>query len=47
MPLLVRSEPYRDVDRLFQPIMSDSGRRATSGGIPMDAYRKTTSFCCS
>ena len=44
MPLLVRSEPYRDVDRLFQQIMGDSGRRPMSVGIPMDAYRKEDQF---
>ena len=44
MPLLVRSEPYRDVDRFFQQIMGDSSRRAMSAGIPMDAYRKDDQF---
>jgi HSP20 family protein len=44
MPLLVRSEPYRDVDRIFQQIMGDPTRRATSVGIPMDAYRKEDQF---
>lgn len=44
MPLLVRSEPYRDFDRLFQQLMGDSNRRVTSVGIPMDAYRKEDQF---
>ena len=44
MPLLVRSEPYRDFDRLFQQLMGDSSRRVTSVGIPMDAYRKEDQF---
>jgi len=44
MPLLVRSEPYRDFDRLFQQLMGDSSRRVTSVGIPMDAYRKQDQF---
>ena len=44
MPLLVRSEPYRDFDRLFQQLMGDSNRRVTSVGIPMDAYRKQDQF---
>ena len=44
MPLLVRSEPYRDFDRMFQQLMGDSSRRATSLAIPMDAYRKEDQF---
>ena len=44
MPLLVRSEPYRDVDRLFQQLVGDSSRRAASLAIPMDAYRKEDQF---
>jgi len=44
MPLLVRSEPYRDFDRLFQQLMGESSRRVTSVGIPMDAYRKEDQF---
>jgi HSP20 family protein len=44
MPLLVRSEPYRDFDRLFQQLVGDSSRRVTPAGIPMDAYRKEDRF---
>ncbi len=44
MPLLVRSEPYRDFDRMFQQLMGDSTRRVTSLAIPMDAYRKEDQF---
>ena len=44
MPLLVRSEPYRDLDRFLQQVMGDSTRRVTSLPIPMDAYRKEDQF---
>jgi len=44
MPLLVRSEPYRDLDRFLQQFMGDSTRRVTSLAIPMDAYRKEDQF---
>lgn len=44
MPLLVRSEPYRDIDCLFQQLVGDTTRRVTSVGIPMDAYRKADQF---
>ena len=44
MPLLVRSEPYRDIDRFFQQFMGDSTRRMTSLAIAMDAYRKEDQF---
>ncbi len=44
MPLLVRSEPYRDFDRLFQQLVGDTSRRSTAVGIPMDAYRKEEQF---
>jgi len=44
MPLLVRSEPYRDFDRLFQQLMGDSTHRTTSLAMPMDAYRKEDQF---
>ena len=41
---LVRSDPFRDVDRLFQQLWSaqQSGPRAMA--MPMDAYRKGDSF---
>jgi HSP20 family protein len=44
MPLLVRSEPYRDLDRLFQQLMGESTRRVTSLAMPMDAFRKEDQF---
>ncbi|HUY42276.1 MAG TPA: Hsp20/alpha crystallin family protein [Acidimicrobiales bacterium] len=44
MPLLVRSEPYRDFDRLFQQFMGDSAHRPTPLAVPMDAYRKEDRF---
>jgi HSP20 family protein len=41
---LVRSDPFRDVDRLFQQLWSaqQSGPRPMT--MPMDAYRKEDSF---
>ncbi len=44
MPLLVRSEPYRDFDRLFQQLVGETTRRVTPLAIPMDAYRKEDQF---
>jgi HSP20 family protein len=44
MPLLVRSEPYRDFDRFFQQFMGESTRRSASMAMPMDAYRKDEQF---
>ena len=44
MPLLVRSEPFRDFDRLFQQMMGETTRRATVLTMPMDAYRKEDQF---
>jgi len=44
MPLLVRSEPFRDVDRLIQQVLGDSNRRFTPLAIPMDAFRKEDQF---
>lgn len=44
---LVRSDPFRDVDRLFQQLWASQGA-GTNGGrqmaMPMDAYRKDDSF---
>jgi HSP20 family protein len=40
---LVRSDPFRDVDRLFQQLWaSQNGQRPLA--MPMDAYRKDDSF---
>jgi HSP20 family protein len=41
---LVRSDPFREVDRLFQQLWSSqqNGRRPMA--MPMDAYRKDDSF---
>jgi HSP20 family protein len=44
MPLLVRSEPYRDWDRFLQQVLVDPSRRVTSITMPMDAYRKEDHF---
>ena len=42
---LVRSDPFRDVDRLFQQLMGgQSGNGGRSMAMPMDAYRKDDSF---
>ena len=43
---LVRSDPFRDVDRLFQHLMGAQNGRALAVpmGMPMDAYRKDDSF---
>jgi HSP20 family protein len=40
---LVRSDPFREVDRLFQQLLAgQSGARSMA--MPMDAYRKDDSF---
>jgi HSP20 family protein len=44
MPLLVRSDPYRDVDRFMELLLNDSSRRAPLMTMPMDAYRKEDTF---
>jgi HSP20 family protein len=44
MPVLVRSEPFRDIDRFVQQMFGDNGTRRSSMGMPMDAYRKGDSF---
>jgi HSP20 family protein len=42
---LVRSDPFRDVDRLFQQILGAGGQDGKrSLAMPMDAYRKNDSF---
>jgi HSP20 family protein len=44
---LVRSDPFRDVDRLFQQLWAAQGAGTTGGrqmAMPMDAYRKDDSF---
>jgi HSP20 family protein len=42
---LVRSDPFRDVDRLFQQLWGgQSGSAARPMAMPMDAYRKNGSF---
>ncbi len=40
---LVRSDPFREVDRLFQQIWGAQGS-SRSMAMPMDAYRKGDSF---
>jgi HSP20 family protein len=44
MPVLVRSEPFREFDRFVQQMMGDSTRRVASLAMPMDAYRKGDMF---
>jgi HSP20 family protein len=41
---LVRSDPFRDVDRLFQQLWSAQQSGPRSMAMPMDAYRKDDSF---
>ena len=38
---LVRSDPFREVDRLFQQLLAGQSA-ARSMAMPMDAYGKTT-----
>jgi HSP20 family protein len=40
--VLVRSDPFRDIDRLFQHALAGTGERGW--GMPMDAYRKDGTF---
>jgi HSP20 family protein len=40
---LVRSDPFRDVDRLFQQLWTTQ-QSSRSMAMPMDAYRKDDSF---
>jgi HSP20 family protein len=44
MPVLVRSEPFREFDRFFQQMFGDSTRRIASMAMPMDAYRNGDHF---
>lgn len=39
---LVRSDPFREIDRLFQQALGGPGER--NWGMPMDAYRKDDMF---
>jgi HSP20 family protein len=41
---LVRSDPYRDVDRLFQQLWNTQQNGPRPMAMPMDAYRKDDSF---
>jgi HSP20 family protein len=44
---LVRSDPFRDVDRLFEQLWGNQNGNTSSGrmmAMPMDAYRKDDSF---
>jgi HSP20 family protein len=41
---LVRSDPFRDVDRLFQQLWSAQQSGPRPMAMPMDAYRKRDSF---
>jgi hypothetical protein len=40
---LVRSDPFREVDRLFQQMWSGQNGGGRSMAMPMDAYRKAES----
>jgi len=44
MPVLVRTEPFREIDRFMQQMLGDSTRRIASMAMPMDAYRKGDMF---
>jgi HSP20 family protein len=41
---LVRSDPFRDVDRLFQQLWTTQQGGSRSMAMPMDAYRKDDAF---
>ena len=41
---LVRSDPFRDVDRVFQQMWNTQQRGPRPMAMPMDAYRKGDSF---
>jgi HSP20 family protein len=41
---LVRSDPFRDVDRLFQQLWNTQQSGPRPMAMPMDAYRKDDSF---
>ena len=41
---LVRSDPYRDIDRLFQQLWSAQQSGPRPMAVPMDAYRKDDAF---
>ncbi|MFP5319232.1 MAG: Hsp20/alpha crystallin family protein [Acidimicrobiia bacterium] len=41
--MLMRFDPFRELDRLSQELLSNGNRR-TSGGMPMDAYRQGETF---
>lgn len=41
---LVRSDPFRDVDRLFQQLWTAQQSGSRSMAMPMDAFRKDDSF---
>jgi HSP20 family protein len=44
MPVLVRSEPFRDLDRFVQQMLGEPSRRIAALAMPMDAYRKEDMF---
>jgi HSP20 family protein len=41
---LVRSDPFRDIDRMFQQLWTQQERGSRTMAVPMDAYRKEGSF---
>lgn len=44
MPVVVRSEPFREFDRFVQQMFADSTRRPSSLAMPMDAFRNGDTF---
>ncbi|SRR5579871_3414911 len=44
MPVVVRSEPFREIDRFVQQMFGDSTRRLASMAMPMDAFRNGDTF---
>ena len=44
---LVRSDPFRDVDRLFQQLWNSQQSGPRSMAMPMDVYRRDDSFLSS
>jgi HSP20 family protein len=41
--MVMRFDPFRDIDRFFQALSSEGGR-GRSGSMPMDAYREGDEF---
>ena len=41
---VMRSDPFRELDRLTQQLFGDGGRRSVPQSFPMDAYRRGERF---